>query len=152
MYATLPIYYPSYPYAREHNEVELWRESHRIDMECKGQINRRAMESHNSRELDLMIEDLVRIYGLERTMCVLSRSVQFRDWDERISEAVRERAKEFDFQETSEDEPNSKGYILQELDPWALDYLFRRLMEREAQQVAYEQEQEREAALDGQEP
>lgn len=150
MYATLPIYYPSYPYARAHNEVELWRESHRIDMECKGQINRRATESHNSRELDLMIEDLMRIYGLERTMCVLSRTIQFRDWDERISEAVRERAKEVETPDKDKDEPQQKNDVLHELDPCVLDYLFRRLMEQEHRQALCEQEQE--AALDGLEP
>jgi hypothetical protein len=98
MYATTPVYYPSFRYAREHNEIELWGESHRINMECKGQINRRALEANNSRELDLMIDDLIRIYGVERTMCVLSRTIQYKDWDERLSQAIIKRVKHLEQQ------------------------------------------------------
>jgi hypothetical protein len=137
MYATMPVYYPSFRYAREHNEIDLWRESHRINMECKGQINRRALEANNSRELDLMINDLIRIYGVERTMCVLSRTIQYKDWDERLSQAVKERAKKFHFNEQEyEGQDPTKQYICQDLNPCILDILYRKLMEQEANQAA----------------
>jgi len=141
MYATLPVYYPSFAYATQHDERELWLESHRVNLECRGQINRRAMEVHDSRELDLMIEDLIRIYGVERTLCVLSRTVQFRDWDARISHAVKERAKQFDFQEWALDDENdpSEEYVCPDISVHAVDYICRRLMEREAEQLAQEQ-------------
>lgn len=143
MYATMPVYYPTFRYAREHDEVELWRESHRINMECKGQINRRALEANNSRELDLMINDLIRVYGLERTMCVLSRTIQYKDWDERLSQAVKERAKRFHFNEQEyQDQDPTKQYICQDLDPCVLDMLYRKLMEKEAEQVAFDSRQQ----------
>lgn len=136
MYATMPVYYPSFRYAREHDEIELWRESHRVNMECKGQINRRALEAHNSRELDLMIDDLIRIYGLERTMCVLSRTIQFKDWDERLSQAVKERAKRFKFNEQEyEGNDPTKRYLCHDLHPLILNELFRKLMDREVEQA-----------------
>lgn len=140
MYATLPVYYPSFAYATQHDERELWLESNRVNIECRGQINRRAMEVHDSRELDLMIEDLLRIYGVERTLCVLSRTIQFRDWDERISHAVRERAKLYDFPEWGENGNDpSEEYICPDISVDAVDYICRRLMEREAGQLAQEQ-------------
>jgi len=143
MYATTPVYYPSFRYAREHNEIELWRESHRINMECKGQINRRALEATNSRELDLMINDLIRIYGVERTMCVLSRTIQYKDWDERLSQAVKERAKKFHFNEQEyEGQDPSKQYICQNLNPCVLDILYRKLIEKEAEQDTFDHQQQ----------
>lgn len=143
MYATTPVYYPSFRYAREHDEIELWRESHRIDMECKGQINRRALEANNSRELDLMIDDLIRIYGIERTMCVLSRTIQYKDWDERLSQAVVKRAKLFSFNEQdNENSAPAKQYICQDLPPGVVDELYRKLMEKEAEQSAYDNRQQ----------
>lgn len=141
MYATMPIYYPTFRYAREHDEVTLWRESHRINMECKGQINRRALEANNSRELDLMITDLIRVYGLERTMCVLSRTIQYKDWDERLSQAVKERAKRFHFNEYPYADP-TKQYICHDLDSCILDMLYRKLMEKEAEQIAFDSRQQ----------
>ncbi len=30
MFANTPVYYPSIEYAKENNELELWRESHNI--------------------------------------------------------------------------------------------------------------------------
>lgn len=143
MYATLPVYYPSFRYAREHDEVELWRESHRINVECKGQINRRALEAQNSRELALMVDDLIRVYGVERTLCVLSRTIQFKDWDERLSQAVRKRAKRFQFIEQElEDTSATKQYICADLDPCIADALYRRLMEKEQEQNAFASRQQ----------
>lgn len=143
MYATMPVYYPTFRYAREHDEAELWRESHRVNMECKGQINRRALEAHNSRELDLMIDDLIRIYGLERTMCVLSRTIQYKDWDERLSQAVRERARGFTFNEQEyEGVDPTRKYICHDLDPCVLEALYRRLMETEAEQINFDSQQQ----------
>lgn len=143
MYSTIPVYYPSYRYAHEHDEVELWRESHRINMECKGQINRRALEANNSRELDLMIDDLIRIYGVERTLCVLSRTIQYKDWDERLSQAVQKRAKSFQFheQEYEESFDPTKQYICHDLHPCVLDLIYHKLMEKEEEQANYNTQQ-----------
>ncbi|SHH69260.1 DUF3849 domain-containing protein [Desulfosporosinus lacus] len=143
MYATMPVYYPSFRYAREHDETDLWRESHRVNMECQGKINRRALEAYNSRELDLMIDDLIRIYGLERTMCVLSRTIQYKDWDERLSQAVRKRAKHFSFSEqVYEGNDPTKQYICHDLHSCILDEVYRKLMEKEAEQAAFDNRQQ----------
>ena len=141
MYATMPVYYPSSAYAQQHGEQGLWLESHRINLECSSQINSRAAEIYDSRELDLLIEDLIRIYGVERALCVLSRTVQFKDWDARISHAVKERAKQFDFTQWKQDgDDASEGYICPDVCCKSVDYLCHRLMAHEAQQLPQERQ------------
>ena len=85
MYATIPIYYPSLEEAQRNNEKEMWLESYKINMDCKHAIEDRAATAMNTRELDSLIGDLVEEYGVERAMYVLSRTIQFRDWDGRFS-------------------------------------------------------------------
>lgn len=50
------------------------------------------MTAMNSRELDSFIGELVRFYGVERAIYVLSRTIQFSDWDSRFGQAVLDRA------------------------------------------------------------
>ena len=49
------------------------------------------MTAMNSRELDSFIGELVRFYGVERAIYVLSRTIQFSDWDSRFGQAVLDR-------------------------------------------------------------
>ncbi len=138
MYATIPIYYPSLEEAERNNEKEMWLESYNINMECKNMIEDRAATAMTSRELDSLIEDLVNEYGVERAMYVLSRTIQFRDWDERFSEIVKSRAGAFEFPDAAKmditDEKNNddrtQGYLT-EIDPCVLDLMYQRLMEEE---------------------
>lgn len=78
MYAMIPVYYPSIETASKQNEMELWRESRNINLDCKRFIEDRASTAYNTRELDLFIKDLVEQYGVERAMYVLSRTVQYK--------------------------------------------------------------------------
>ena len=55
------------------------------------------MTAMNSRELDSFIGELVRFYGVERAIYVLSRTIQFSDWDSRFGQAVLDRAGQTDF-------------------------------------------------------
>ena len=138
MYATIPIYYPSLEEAERNNEKEMWLESYQINMDCKHAIEDRAATAMTSRELDSLIEDLIQNYGVERAMYVLSRTVQFREWDERFSEIVKNRAGAFEFPDAAKaDIPGEKnqddqtqGYLT-ELDPCVLDLMYQRLMQEE---------------------
>lgn len=100
MYATIPVYYPSIETASRQGERELWLESRRINLDCKRFIEDRASTAYHTRELDQFIKDLVEQFGVERAMYVLSRTVQFKEWDGRFSAMVRERAAGFDFPDT----------------------------------------------------
>ena len=97
MYATIPIYYPSLEEASRSDEKPFWLDSYKINMDCKRFIEDRAMTSYNTRELDSFIEDLVKTYGVERAMYVLSRTITYKEWDGRFNEVVKARANNFDF-------------------------------------------------------
>lgn len=97
MYAMIPVYYPSIETASSQDEMELWRESCNINLDCKRFIEDRASSAYNTRELDSFIKDLVEQYGVERAIYVLSRTVQYKEWDGRFSSVVRERTAGFDF-------------------------------------------------------
>lgn len=141
MYATIPVYYPSLEEAERNNEKEMLLESYKINMDCKRAIEDRAATAMNTRELDSLISDLVEEYGVELAMYVLSRTVQFRDWDGRFSEIVKARAGEFEFpdaekklsadsSEGSKNADQTQAYLT-ELDPCVLDLMYQRLMQEE---------------------
>ena len=97
MYAAIPVYYPSLEEAARKDEAALWCDSYNINMDCRNFIQAKAMTVMNSRELDSFIGELVRFYGVERAIYVLSRTVQFSDWDSRFDQAVLDRAGQTDF-------------------------------------------------------
>lgn len=138
MYATIPVYYPSLEEASRKDEAALWCDSYNINMDCRNFIQDKAMAAMNSRELDFFIEELVRIYGVERAIYVLSRTVQFSDWDSRFEQAVLDRAGQTDFPDarTPRDENHvdpTTRYIT-DLDPCAANAIFIKLMELEKEQ------------------
>lgn len=138
MYTTIPVYYPSLEEAERNDEKELWLESYQINMDCKRAIEDRATTAMNSRELDSLIEDLISDYGIERALYVLSRTIQFRDWDERFSEIVKNRAGMFVFTDAAESgisgekntDDRTQGYLT-EIDPCVLDLMVQRLIQEE---------------------
>lgn len=91
-----------------------------------------------TRELDAFIEELVRCYGTERAMYVLSRTIQFSDWDARFDQAVLDRAGKTDFPDTREPreahqvDPTTR-YVT-EIDPCVVNAVFVKLMELEDEQ------------------
>ena len=118
MYATIPVYYPSLEEAARKDEAALWCDSYNINMSCRNFIQDKAMTAFNTRELDAFIEELVRCYGTERAMYVLSRTIQFSDWDARFDQAVVD--------------PTTR-YVT-EIDPCVVNAVFVKLMELEDEQ------------------
>ena len=98
------------------------------------------MTAMNSRELDSFIGELVRFYGVERAIYVLSRTIQFSDWDSRFGQAVLDRAGQTDFPDarTPRDENHvdpTTRYVT-EIDPCVANAIFMKLMELEEEQEA----------------
>lgn len=140
MYATIPVYYPSLEEAARKDEAALWRDSYNINMDCRNFIQDKAMTAMNSRELDSFIGELVRFYGVERAIYVLSRTIQFSDWDSRFDQAVLDRAGQTDFPDarTPRDENHvdpTTRYVT-EIDPCVANAIFMKLMELEEEQEA----------------
>mgnify|MGYP001029302159 FL=1 len=140
MYATIPVYYPSLEEAARKDEAALWCDSYNINMDCRNFIQDKAMTAMNSRELDSFIGELVRFYGVERAIYVLSRTIQFSDWDSRFDQTVLDRAGQTDFPDarTPRDENHvdpTTRYVT-EIDPCVANAIFMKLMELEEEQEA----------------
>ena len=140
MYAAIPVYYPSLEEAARKDEAALWCDSYNINMDCRNFIQDKAMTAMNSRELDSFIGELVRFYGVERAIYVLSRTIQFSDWDSRFDQAVLDRAGQTDFPDAIT--PRDQNHVdpttryVTELDPCAVSAIFMKLMELEEEQEA----------------
>lgn len=139
MYRTIPVYYPSLKEADRKEERELWLQSYHINMDCKRAIEDRAITALHTHELDLLIQDLIKNYGVERTMYVLSRTVQFRKWDERFDKAVCGRAKAFPFpdadQQPGQTEDKTSDYIT-DIDPCILNHIYTELIKMDNQEIS----------------
>lgn len=138
MYTTIPVYYPSLEEAGRNHETALWCDSYNINMSCRNFIQDKAMTAMNSRELDLLIEELVSCYGVDRAIYVLSRTIQYSEWDSRFEQAVLDRAGKTAFPDahTPRDENHvdpTTRYIV-EIDPCIVNAVFVKLMELEDEQ------------------
>ena len=87
----VPVYYESAVYARDHKEIDLFRESHFENVNC-----RRAIEASISKHFDGMrlnkqaISEVLDQYGPERVALVLAATVQLKSWDGRFSSANKD--------------------------------------------------------------
>lgn len=138
MYTTIPVYYPSLEEAGRNHETALWCDSYNINMSCRNFIQDKAMTAMNSQELDLLIEELVKCYGVDRAIYVLSRTIQYSEWDSRFEQAVLDRAGKTAFPDahTPRDENHvdpTTRYIV-EIDPCIVNAVFVKLMELEDEQ------------------
>jgi len=102
MYATYPVYYPSARWARENGEIDLWRESYKINKECRDFINENASRAYHAHNLPEFITELTDTFGLERSMYVVARSIVGADWDKRYYDDARNRAELFSFRDMKE--------------------------------------------------
>lgn len=130
MYA-YPIYFPSARYARENEEIDLWRESYKINIECRDFINEKASPAYHDHALPSFIKELTDNFGLERSMYVVGRFVVAADWDGRYGRDVKAWAGQIDFQ----DMENRELHLYSNVHPCILDAVFRNLMRIEQAQV-----------------
>lgn len=147
MYQTYPVYYPSARYAMDNSEIELWRESHKINKECKELLNEKASLAYHDRQLPEFISELTDTFGLERAMFVVARTIVGAEWDGRYYRDVKARASLFDFADMKEaatqyangNDPHRTGdstiNLCSNVHPVMLNDIFRCLMKMEKEQV-----------------
>jgi len=147
MYATYPIYYPSARWARENDEIALWRESYKINKECRDYINENASRFYHDQNLPPFVKNLTETFGLERAMFVMARFIVAADWDKRYDGSVKERAERVDFRDMKEakilQEEGNDPYktadqtrdLYSNVHPVILNAIFRNLMKMEQEQV-----------------
>ena len=91
---SLPVYPHSGEYAREHGELEQYRESRKANISCRAAIEDAITRHYRENRLDdTAVKEVVDTFGYDRTLHVLAATVQQKDWDGRISRDNKERAK-----------------------------------------------------------
>lgn len=91
---TTPVYPHSAAYAREHGELEQYRASNNVNLQCKESIEAAVREHFDGMYLSHdAAKGVIETYGMERVSMVLSNTVQLQDWDGRYSRRNKEWAK-----------------------------------------------------------
>ena len=87
-----PLYRHDAAYAREHDELPLYRESYQDNIACKEAIEKAINDNYGNNRLNsqAVMETLSAEFSIERIQYVLANTVQYKDWDGRISRANRE--------------------------------------------------------------
>lgn len=82
-----PIYLQSGAYAREHNELDVFRASFQTNVACMDAIEQaiRGNYADNCLDTAAIYDDVVGRFGAERVQLVLATTIQHKDWDERFS-------------------------------------------------------------------
>ena len=88
------IYPHSAAYAKEHGELEQYRASNRVNLQCKEAIEAAVREHFDGMYLRHdAAKGVIETYGMDRVMLVLANTVQLQDWDGRYSPRNKEWAK-----------------------------------------------------------
>ena len=84
-----PVYKYPCKYAREHDELELYRASSKVNVACKEAIETAVNSHYNNNCLDTKaaVREVVERFGYERMLYVLAVTVSKMNWDGRISHA-----------------------------------------------------------------
>ena len=91
---TTPVYPHSAAYAKEHGELEQYRASNNVNLQCKEAIEAAVREHFDGMYLSHdAAKGVIEIYGMERVAMVLANTVQLQDWDGRYSRRNKEWAK-----------------------------------------------------------
>ena len=87
-----PLYRHDAAYAREHGELPLYRESYQANIACKEAIEEAISENYGNNRLNsqAVFDTVSAEFSMERIQYVLANTVQYKDWDGRISRANRE--------------------------------------------------------------
>ena len=93
-----PVYHQSAAYAREHGELEQYRQSHRANIDCKRDIEKTVSAHFDGMRLERKAApEVIERFGPERVTLVLAATVQAKSWDGRFSAANKDWAFSFDF-------------------------------------------------------
>ena len=82
----IPVYRQTGMYAREHGELEQFRQSNVANIACRAAIEKAIAENFDGMRLRAdAAEQVLSEFGSERVMFVLANTVQHKDWDGRFS-------------------------------------------------------------------
>ncbi|MDL2233180.1 DUF3849 domain-containing protein [Ruminococcaceae bacterium OttesenSCG-928-L11] len=104
--ASTPVYRESIPYAREHGELDQYRDDVKLNTECRDAIHDAINESRydsNFYKMKDAAKQVLDTYGAERVELILAKVVQGADWDGRYSRQNKEWAKGFEIPQSMKD-------------------------------------------------
>lgn len=83
---SIPVYRESAVYAREHDELDIFRDSNRANEACKRAIEKAINGNYRDNCLDCKtaFAQVAELFGTERMKYVLAVTVRQKDWDGRI--------------------------------------------------------------------
>lgn len=82
----IPVYRQTGMYAREHGELDQFRQSNVANIACRAAIEKAIAENFDGMRLRAdAAEQVLSEFGSERVMFVLANTVQHKDWDGRFS-------------------------------------------------------------------
>ena len=89
-----PVYKETAAYAIDNGEIDLYRRSLRVNVECRMAIEDAIADGYDGQRLDTgSVKDIIQQFGAERVGYVLANTVQQKDWDGRFSHENKEWAK-----------------------------------------------------------
>lgn len=85
-FANTPVYNHDVTYAREHDELPLYRASNQANIACKERIEEAIAANYGNNRLNsrAVMETLSIEFSMERIQYVLANTVQMKDWDGRF--------------------------------------------------------------------
>ena len=90
-YSDVPVYYEPFSYAKENDEVDLYRTSYRLNSECKQAIHEAIADNYDGMYLgDGAVDQVVRQYGMERVGYILANTLHHKSYDGRFSHSNKE--------------------------------------------------------------
>lgn len=118
----IPVYYGSFSYAKERDEVNLYRTSYRVNGECKRAIEEAISANFDGMHLkDGTAKQVVQQYGWERVGYILANTLHEKQYDGRFSRRNKEWAKDVCTQEHDADYVSFKIDWLVNSHPAVLD-------------------------------
>ena len=94
-YSDVPVYYEPFSYAKENDEVDLYRTSYRLNSECKQAIHEAIADNYDGMYLgDGVVDQVVRQYGMERVGYILANTLHHKSYDGRFSRSNKEWAEQ----------------------------------------------------------
>lgn len=94
-YSDVPVYYEPFSYAKESDEVDLYRTSYRLNSECKQAIHEAIADNYDGMYLgDGAVDQVVKQYGMERVRYILANTLRYKNYDGRFSHSNKEWAEQ----------------------------------------------------------
>ena len=94
-YSDVPVYYEPFSYAKENDEVDLYRTSYRLNSECKQAIQEAIADNYDGMYLDDgAVDQVVKQYGMERVGYILANTLHHKIFDGRFSHSNKEWAEQ----------------------------------------------------------